>query len=92
VTDRRYKTGDRHPELNQTAFVEYDENGHEIWTSVYGDTEAPYRLANLNAQRRSAGIQTCCHIPCTDTQRDGQQSSERRRERPDAQLDTFPAH
>jgi hypothetical protein len=35
-------------------------------TSVYGDSEAPYRLANLNAQRRSVGMNTCCHISCTE--------------------------
>jgi hypothetical protein len=28
--------------------------------SAYADKRAPYRLANLNAQRRSAGSRTCC--------------------------------
>jgi hypothetical protein len=85
IAERKYKTGDLHPELNQTAFVEYDENGHEIWTSIYGDTEAPYRLANLNAQGRSAGMKTCSRIPCTETRTHHQQSSEASKEHSDAQ-------
>jgi hypothetical protein len=31
---------------------EYDERGHELWTSVYEDAEVPYRLVRLNLQRR----------------------------------------
>ncbi len=56
---RIYKTGDRHPVHNLLAFVGYCEEGHEIWTSVYGDTEAPYRLAKLNGQRPPC----CRHTP-----------------------------
>ena len=49
-----YKTGDPHPNpsLNLTRFVEYDPELGEVWTSVYGDSEAPFRLARLSAQRR----------------------------------------
>lgn len=86
VTDRKYKTGDMHPELNQTAFVEYDENGHEIWTSVYADKTAPYRLASLNALRRSVGTQTCARTSRTDTQTAYQQSNERQTQQSCAQL------
>ena len=49
---KRFKTGDPHPVHNLTAFVEYDEQGKEWWTSVYEDSEAPYRLARENAQLR----------------------------------------
>jgi len=59
VTDHRYQTGDRHPTENLLAFVEYDGEGREVWTSIGTDTEAPYRLANLNAQRRFAGRPKC---------------------------------
>lgn len=41
----QYKTGDRHPEHNQLAFVRYDEQGREEWTSIFFDPTAPYRLA-----------------------------------------------
>ena len=49
-----YKTGDPHPNpsLNLTRFVEYDDCGRPTWTSVYADSEAPFRLARLSAQRR----------------------------------------
>ncbi len=40
-----YKTGDRHPEHNQLAFVRYDEQGREEWTSIFRDPTAPHRLA-----------------------------------------------
>lgn len=63
----QYKTGDRHPTNNLTSFVEYDEEGHEIWTSIGRDSGAPYRLANLNAQRRSAGMRICSRTDRTDT-------------------------
>jgi hypothetical protein len=88
VTDRGYKTGDMHPVHNFTAFVEYDESGREIWTSVYGDTEAPYRLANLNAQRRSGGAQmSCCTpSPCTENSQRDSRSAQPQKEHPGAQL------
>ena len=49
-----YKTGDPHPNpnLNLTRFVEYDPELGEVWTSVCEDSDAPYRLASLSAQRR----------------------------------------
>ena len=56
-----YKTCDPHPHHKFLAFVEYDELGHGVWTSVYGDIEAPYRLAKLNAQRRLADMRTSPH-------------------------------
>jgi hypothetical protein len=56
-----YQVGDPHPHHKFLAFVEYDEQGHGVWTSVYGDTEAPYRLAKLNAQRRAAGTRISPH-------------------------------
>jgi hypothetical protein len=57
----QYKTGDKHPVHNLCAFVEYDDEIGEIWTSIAGDPEAPFRLALENRQRRSLGmrIQTC---------------------------------
>ena len=67
---QQYKTGDRHPTHNLTAFVEYDEEGHEIWTSIGGDSEAPFRLASLNAQRRAAGMRICSRIGRTGTRLD----------------------
>lgn len=56
----RYKTGDPHPNpaLNLTRFVEYDELRRPVWTSVYGDNEAPFRLARLSAQRRQKSKST----------------------------------
>jgi hypothetical protein len=65
-----------------------DKNGHEIWTSVYRDSEAPYRLASLNAQRRSVGIKTCCSTLRlrTDAPLSGPPSNQFRKERSDAQL------
>jgi hypothetical protein len=55
VNDRRFQTGDPHPNpaFNLTRFVEYDALDRPVWTSVYGDSDAPFRLANLNAQRRT---------------------------------------
>ncbi len=67
VAGQPYRTGDRHPTLNLLAFVEYDEKGHEIWTSIGRDIEAPFRLANLNAQRRSAGMRICSRIGCIES-------------------------
>jgi hypothetical protein len=64
----QYKTGDRHPTNNLTSFVQYDEEGHEIWTSIGRDIEAPYRLASLNAQRRSAGMRICSRTYRTEIQ------------------------
>ncbi len=60
-----YKTGDPHPNpaCNLMAFVEYDEHGKEMWTSVGRDSEAPYRLANLNARRRRARMNTPLNSP-----------------------------
>jgi hypothetical protein len=47
------KTGDPHPLWKFAAFVEYDEiTGKEVWCSVYGDSEAPCRLAKMSEQRR----------------------------------------
>jgi len=60
-TKKFYQVGDTHPHHKFLAFVEYDEQGHGVWTSVYRDTEAPYRLATLNAQRRAAGTRTVPH-------------------------------
>jgi len=56
-----YKTGDVHPIHNLCAFVEYDEEIGEIWTSIASDPEAPFRLALENKQLRNSGkrIQTC---------------------------------
>ena len=34
MTERKYKTGDKHPEHNMLAFVRYDDEGREEWTSV----------------------------------------------------------
>jgi len=53
-----YKTGDPHPNpaFNLTRFVEYDDCGRPTWTSVYADSEAPFRLARLSAQRRMANM------------------------------------
>jgi hypothetical protein len=45
VTGQPYKTGDKHPEHNQLAFVRYDELGREEWTSIFRDPTAPCRLA-----------------------------------------------
>ncbi len=45
---KEYKTGDRHPTLSTLAFVGYTVIGEEVWTSVCGDSEAPFRLANRN--------------------------------------------
>jgi hypothetical protein len=47
---KKYQTGNPHPTEKLLAFVGYCDQGHEIWTSVFGDTEAPYRLAKLNGQ------------------------------------------
>lgn len=50
-----YKTGDSHPKWNSLAFVEYDPaTGKPVWTSVYGDSEAPYRRARMLQQRRAS--------------------------------------
>jgi hypothetical protein len=57
ITERElmYKTGDPHPTLNLLAFVEYDpETKRPVWTSVYGDKAAPYRLAKWNERQRLA--------------------------------------
>jgi hypothetical protein len=56
-----YQVGDPHPHHKFLAFVEYDEQGHGVWTSVYGDTEAPYRLRKLNEQRRAVGTRISPH-------------------------------
>jgi hypothetical protein len=49
-TIQKYKTGDPHPVEKYLAFVEYCDRGHAIWTSIFGDTDAPYRLAMKNGQ------------------------------------------
>ena len=49
-TAPRYKIGDPHPTQKYLVFVEYCDQGHAIWTSVFGDTDAPYRLATKNGQ------------------------------------------
>lgn len=46
----RYKTGDPHPVYNLLAFVEYCDQGHEAWTSVFDDPNAPYRLASKSGE------------------------------------------
>ena len=46
----RYKTGDSHPTEKYLAFVEYCDQGHAIWTSIFGDTDAPYRLATKSGK------------------------------------------
>jgi hypothetical protein len=38
-----YKTGDPHPVHNSLVFVQYNPCGQEVWTSIAGDSEAPYR-------------------------------------------------
>ena len=45
---KTYKTGDKHPDHNMLAFVRYDEQGREEWTSVFRDSTAPFRLAAGN--------------------------------------------
>jgi len=50
LAEGKFKTGDSHPTCNQLAFVGYCDDGHPIWTSVFGDPDAPYRLAKLNGQ------------------------------------------
>ena len=47
---QRYKTGDPHPVEKYLAFVEYCDRGHAIWTSIFGDIDAPYRLVTKNGQ------------------------------------------
>jgi hypothetical protein len=59
--NRLYYTGDQHPFHKFLAFVEYGEQGERIWTSVYGDTEAPHRLLKSNAQRRAADTRISPH-------------------------------
>jgi hypothetical protein len=56
-----FKTGDKHPVFNLAAFVEYDEQGREVWTSICEDSGAPYRLANLYAQRRHENKKKAVH-------------------------------
>jgi hypothetical protein len=53
-----YKTGDRHPEHNMLAFVRYDQEGREEWTSVYRDPTAPFRLAAESESNETGG--KCC--------------------------------
>jgi hypothetical protein len=50
VKEPRYSTGDRHPEHEYLAFVRYDENGDEEWTSSFFDPSAPFRLAARKTQ------------------------------------------
>ena len=66
-----YKTGDPYPNpaCNLLRFVEYDENGREVWTSIYRDNEAPYRLANLSEQRRCENMSASPRNPRTETPR-----------------------
>lgn len=47
-----YQTGDRHPTNNLLAFVEYDTDGVEVWTTIARDPEAPFRLALASKQSR----------------------------------------
>jgi len=47
---RHYKTGDPHPTEKYLAFVEYCARGHEIWTSVFDDLDAPNRLVTKSGQ------------------------------------------
>lgn len=41
----QFKMGDIHPIHKRLAFVEYEEDGSAIWTSIAEDKSAPYRLA-----------------------------------------------
>ena len=63
-----YKTGDPHPNpmFNSLGFVEYDEHGREVWTSVAGDSTAPFRCAMLSEQRRE--VNTAGAIGTADNQ------------------------
>jgi hypothetical protein len=66
-----------HPVHNLCAFVEYDDEIGEIWTSIAGDPEAPFRLALENRQLRSLGkrIHTCS-VGTADSDRRRKQNSE----------------
>jgi hypothetical protein len=50
VTERKYKTGDRHPDHEFLAFVRYDETGQAEWTSTFFDPAAAFRLAAHSTQ------------------------------------------
>jgi hypothetical protein len=39
----RIKPRDPHPVHNSLVFVQYNPCGREVWTSIAGDSEAPYR-------------------------------------------------
>ena len=55
LASHKFKTGDPHPTERYLAFVEYCDKGHAIWTSIFDDTDAPYRLATKSEQ---------CPAPC----------------------------
>lgn len=58
MTGQNYNTGDKHPVHKLLAFVEYEQDGTAIWTSIAEDSMAPFRLARANAQRQLAGKTT----------------------------------
>ena len=58
VTGQKYKTGDPHPVHRLMSFVEYDENGGEVWTSTAIYPEAPFRLAAASKQRQHSDKST----------------------------------
>ncbi len=68
--DKPYKIGDPHPVHALLAFVGYCEEGHEVWTSVYGDTEAPHRLAKLNGPHLPCGRHKHHHSSDTESRSD----------------------
>ncbi len=47
-----YKTGDCHPIHKHLAFVEYDNQGREWWTSIATDPGAPFRLCSASKPNR----------------------------------------
>ena len=66
MTERRFKVGDRHPEHNQLAFVRYDEQDREEWTSIYRDPSAPYRLAEESESKALGRKCSPAHIGRTE--------------------------
>jgi hypothetical protein len=64
---KTYKTGDIHPIFNLLAFVEYDTDGVEVWTTIARDPKAPFRLALASKQSRqdcmSDAIRTHRNLP-----------------------------
>jgi hypothetical protein len=65
--------------------------GGVLGTSIGRDSEAPYHLASLNAQRRSAGIRICSRIGRTETRSAHAESGEQHTEHPGAPPDNSRA-